>query len=87
MDAHAILVPAIFDLSTTHLIIIAVILLLLFGAKLPSIMRNLGGSVREFKKGMDTTPQAPPTYPTDHTNARTPDASVPRNETTAPPKH
>lgn len=37
----------------SELIIIMVIALLLFGHKLPSLMRGLGGSIKEFKKGMD----------------------------------
>ncbi len=86
MEATPILVPALFDLSTTHLIIILVILLLLFGSKLPSIMRNLGGSVREFKKGMDSggdtagnPPPAPPAAPRA-------DEPVARNDQNQPPK-
>jgi len=39
--------------STTHLLIVGVIVLLLFGNRLPSVMRSLGGSLREFKRGMD----------------------------------
>ena len=35
-----------------ELLIIAVILLLLFGTKLPTIMRNLGKGVTNFKKGL-----------------------------------
>ena len=48
-------------------IIILIIALLLFGKRSPEIMRGLGGSVKEFKKGMDEgvsppvqTPSAPP---------------------------
>ncbi|MGB1925267.1 MAG: Sec-independent protein translocase subunit TatA/TatB [Rubripirellula sp.] len=36
-----------------ELIVVAVIILLLFGgSKLPSLMRNLGRSTNEFKRGM-----------------------------------
>lgn len=42
---------AIAGLGTTELIIILVIILLLFGgAKLPSLAKGLGQSVKEFKK-------------------------------------
>ncbi len=41
-----------FGFGTTELIILAVIVLLLFGHRLPSAMRSLGGSVSSFKKGM-----------------------------------
>lgn len=34
-----------------ELVIIAVIVLLLFGSRLPSVMRSLGQSITEFKKG------------------------------------
>jgi len=33
-------------------IILGIMLLLFGGARLPSIMRNIGGSAREFRKGM-----------------------------------
>lgn len=40
-----------FGLGPTELIIIAVIILLLFGAKrLPDIGKGLGGAIKEFKK-------------------------------------
>lgn len=35
-----------------QLIIFAVIVLLLFGSRLPSVMRSLGSSITEFKKGV-----------------------------------
>lgn len=38
-----------------ELLIVAVILLLLFGGRLPSVMRNLGRGVTEFKKGISGT--------------------------------
>lgn len=34
-------------------IVILIVALLLFGRRLPEIMRGLGGSVREFKHGLD----------------------------------
>jgi len=34
-------------------IIILIVALLLFGSRLPSVMRSLGRSVNEFKKGMN----------------------------------
>ncbi|MDX1967712.1 MAG: twin-arginine translocase TatA/TatE family subunit [Planctomycetaceae bacterium] len=34
-----------------ELAIFAVIVLLLFGSRLPSVMRSLGSSITEFKKG------------------------------------
>ncbi|MBA2479927.1 MAG: twin-arginine translocase TatA/TatE family subunit [Planctomycetes bacterium] len=47
-------------------IVIALALLLLFGRRLPEVMRGLGGSVREFKKGIDeghAKTDPPPTAP------------------------
>ncbi|MDZ4847757.1 MAG: twin-arginine translocase TatA/TatE family subunit [Pirellulaceae bacterium] len=42
-----------FGLGTHELLIFLVIAMLLFGsAKLPSLMRNLGRSANEFKRGM-----------------------------------
>ncbi|MFO1064035.1 MAG: twin-arginine translocase TatA/TatE family subunit [Pirellulales bacterium] len=42
-----------FGLGTTELLIFMVVVLLVFGsARLPSLMRNLGRSATEFKKGM-----------------------------------
>ncbi len=40
-----------------ELAIILGILLLLFGSRLPSLMRNLGKGVTEFKKGVHGSPE------------------------------
>jgi sec-independent protein translocase protein TatA len=42
-----------FGIGTTELIVVAMVALLLFGNRLPSVMRSLGSGVSEFKKGMD----------------------------------
>lgn len=43
-----------FGIGQTELIIVMVIAILLFGSsKLPTLMRNLGRSAKEFKKGMN----------------------------------
>ena len=39
--------------SGWHWLILLFVVLLLFGNRLPSIMRSLGRGVTEFKKGMD----------------------------------
>jgi sec-independent protein translocase protein TatA len=39
-------------LSPIHWLIIAMVVLLLFGNRLPSVMRSLGLGVVEFKKGL-----------------------------------
>jgi len=39
-------------LSPIHWFVFAAVLLLLFGNRLPSVMRSLGKSVVEFKKGV-----------------------------------
>lgn len=47
--------------GTTEMLILAGVLLVLFGgAKLPGLMRNLGRSVNEFKAGIKEKPQDAP---------------------------
>lgn len=46
-----------FGLGIPELAIVAAIFLILFGgAKLPSLMRNMGRSINEFKAGMEEKP-------------------------------
>ncbi|KAA3609972.1 MAG: twin-arginine translocase TatA/TatE family subunit [Calditrichaeota bacterium] len=42
------------NFGTTEILIIAFIIVLLFGAKkLPDLAKGLGSSIKQFKKGMD----------------------------------
>lgn len=41
------------SMSLFHWLIVMVIVLLLFGNRLPSVMRSLGRGVTEFKKGLE----------------------------------
>ena len=46
-----------FGIGTMELVILAGVVLLLFGAgRLPSLMRNMGRSINEFKTGMSEKP-------------------------------
>ena len=56
------------EFSPLHWMIVAVVILVLFGGrKIPELMRGLGEGVRVFKEGMSGTSQ-PPTPPA-QTNA------------------
>jgi sec-independent protein translocase protein TatA len=54
--------------SPMHLLIVAIVILVLFGGrKIPELMRGFGEGVRGFKEGMQGTPQSqsnPPAQPT-----------------------
>jgi sec-independent protein translocase protein TatA len=41
-----------FGIGTTEILIIGVVCLLLFGNRLPSVMRGLGQGISEFKNGL-----------------------------------
>ncbi len=41
-----------FGLGVTELMIVLVVMLLLFGSRLPTVMRGMGQGITEFKKGL-----------------------------------
>lgn len=72
----------ILALSWQHLLIVAIILLILFGGrKIPEMMRGLGSGIKEFKDAVKEedkkTAEEPPVNPHTNTNQTT-------NSTTPP---
>jgi sec-independent protein translocase protein TatA len=50
--------------SPMHLLIVAIVILVLFGGrKIPELMRGLGEGVRGFKEGMSGSQPQPPAPP------------------------
>ncbi|MCS7304865.1 MAG: twin-arginine translocase TatA/TatE family subunit [Thermoguttaceae bacterium] len=49
-----------FGIGTTELIVICILALILFGNRLPSVMRSLGQGITEFKKGLREEEPSPP---------------------------
>ena len=45
---------AVFGIGQTELIIICIVVLILFGHRLPSVMFSLGKGIKDFKKGIST---------------------------------
>lgn len=76
MDPQPQIVMAFFN--GWEVMVILFVALLLFGSRLPELMRSLGGSVREFKKGMNT--DEPPTG-----SAQPPALPQPPDQVPAPP--
>ena len=71
-----------FGLGTPELIVIAIVILLLFGGKkLPELMRGLGGGVKEFKQAMR---DAPPPANDANTVAKSDSQSQPTNSNGKP---
>lgn len=71
--------------SPIHLLIVAIVVLVLFGGrKIPEVMKGLGQGVREFKDGMrgDQPQPQPPAAPV-QTQASQP-ANPPASEQSAP---
>jgi sec-independent protein translocase protein TatA len=69
---------AVFGLGPWELMIFAFVVLLLFGNRLPSVMRSLGKGVVEFKKGVSGIEDEQPAEPSreqavkgDHQNSAT----------------
>jgi sec-independent protein translocase protein TatA len=46
-------------IGTTELIVIMVVILVLFGHRLPSVMRSMGRGIKEFKDGINDTTADP----------------------------
>lgn len=47
------MVQTLATMSAAHIILVAVVILLLFGAqKIPQLMRSVGSGLTEFKKGL-----------------------------------
>ncbi|HUX45884.1 MAG TPA: twin-arginine translocase TatA/TatE family subunit [Terracidiphilus sp.] len=71
-------------LQPWHLIVLAVVAFLLFGAKrLPELGKGLGEGLKGFKEGLkginDPTPSAPPAPPAQPTQPSAPVAPPPAN--------
>ncbi|WP_425617887.1 twin-arginine translocase TatA/TatE family subunit [Anatilimnocola sp. NA78] len=43
-----------FGIGTTELIVVGVVVLLLFGTRLPMAMKSLGQGLKQFKEGMNS---------------------------------
>jgi sec-independent protein translocase protein TatA len=44
---------AMFGIGSTELIIVCIVVLILFGHRLPSVMFSLGKGIKDFKKGIN----------------------------------
>jgi sec-independent protein translocase protein TatA len=47
---------AMFGIGTTEMIIVMVVILVLFGHRLPTVMRSMGRGIKEFKEGINDEP-------------------------------
>lgn len=71
-------------LQPTHLIILAVVAFLLFGARrLPELGKGLGEGLRGFREGIKGVTDPPPTTTQQNTQAQPP---TPPASTTEPPR-
>ncbi len=72
--------PMLATMSGTHIILLALVVLLLFGAqKIPQLMRSVGSGLSQFKQGLKEGQEAllheaPPAPP------RVPQETIPKSE-------
>ncbi len=58
---------SVFGAGPWEMVIVALVILILFGNRLPKVMRSMGQGVTEFKKGLgESTEDPPPTKQVDH---------------------
>jgi len=74
-------------LQPTHLIILAVVAFLLFGARrLPELGKGLGEGLRGFREGIKGVTEPPPPTTQQNTQAQPPVPPTPPASTTEPPR-
>jgi len=73
-----------FGLSSWELLAVLVIALLLFGSRLPTVMRSLGKSVTEFKRGMNDITEE---QPVESTRAASKSPAPAQNQSQNPPQN
>jgi sec-independent protein translocase protein TatA len=83
VEQHPVFVLGFGPHGTFGWVVIMLALLLIFGRRLPEVMRGLGSGVREFKKGMDEGPQQKTEQP--HAAVPPPEGAVSRPATQASP--
>jgi sec-independent protein translocase protein TatA len=77
-------VLAFFNMSWPEMLVILIIALLIFGNRLPEVMRSLGKSVNEFKKGMGEMGDQMMTDQAHHASPPPPAAAPPQAAAPAP---
>lgn len=55
MIASSTILALFGPIGTPELLLIALVMLLLFGGRLPEVMRSMGKGIIEFKKGLKDT--------------------------------